>query len=454
MRARILALVAVLSVIVPGTGSAQAADPEIYAVVVDGRRFIITGENLPRGRKRRVIVGEGIELKVTRAPNASLLVARLPAGTAPLPPGSYRLLVTKDDLSATFDVTIPDGNGETGPPGPPGPAGPPGPPGETGVAGAAGAPGEPGPTGPPGEPGQAGEPGPRGADGAPGEPGPVGPTGPPGETGPQGPPGEPGATGEQGPPGEVGPAGPQGEEGPRGPEGQPGEAGPVGPPGLPGATGPIGPEGPAGPAGPPGPKGDQGDQGERGPPGNIRIAGQTCPPGKFLVGFDGSTGLICWEPGDPPVGSVQLFFEGTVQDPGDFEGARGRVSGMIVFDPLAADSRPNNPRTGLYFSRGVDGYRMEFEIEGFGTCSVESAGIEVSLDGLTNADYVNFGSSTDCGRVLAVTFSTADGTLPSDALPDRAFMSDPSNFTSVTLFGPGGNPMLAPITSYRFEGSW
>ena len=183
MRARILALVAVLSVIVPGTGSAQAADPEIYAVVVDGRRFIITGENLPRGRKRRVIVGEGIELKVTRAPNASLLVARLPAGTAPLPPGSYRLLVTKVDLSATFDVTSPDGNGETGPPGP---AGPPGPPGVTGVAGAAGAPGEPGPTG------------------APGEPGPVGPTGPPGETGPQGPPGEPGATGEPGPPGEPG----------------------------------------------------------------------------------------------------------------------------------------------------------------------------------------------------------------------------------------------------------
>ena len=89
MHARhLLALGAILSVFAPGMGWAQAANPEIYSVVVDGRKFIITGENLPRGSKRKVILGEGIELKVTRAPNTSLLVARLPNGVGLPPPGS------------------------------------------------------------------------------------------------------------------------------------------------------------------------------------------------------------------------------------------------------------------------------------------------------------------------------------------------------------------------------
>jgi hypothetical protein len=230
--------------------------------------------------------------------------------------------------------------------------------------------------------------------------------------------------------------------------------GPTGPAGPEGPRGPEGAQGPTGAQGSPGPKGDKGDPGEPGPAGDLALAGLTCPPGKFLVGFDDNAGLICWKPGDPPVGSVQLVFEGTVQNPGELTGANGAVSGVIVFDPLAPDSRPNNRRSGLYFSTGVDGYRMEFDINGFGTCSQNNAGVEVGLDGLSNADFVNFGGSTDCGRVLAVSFATADGVLQSDALPSQAFMSDPANFRSVLLFGPGATQFIAVITSYQFIGSW
>jgi hypothetical protein len=479
MRVRsISALVAVLSAFVSGTIQAQAANPEIHSVIVDGRKFIITGENLPRGGKRKVYLGEDLELRVTQAPDSTYLVAKLPPGVEPFAPGDYRLLIVKNERSAEFIVTIPDGNGRQGPPGPPGEqglAGEPGPPGPPGEQGLAGEPGPPGSEGPPGPQGEQGPPGEQGVAGPPGEQGPAGPSGPEGPRGPEGPqglPGPQGPTGEQGiagppgPEGQPGPAGPQGPAGPEGPQGitgpqgPPGEQGLAGPPGAQGPAGAPGPEGPRGPQGlqglpgSQGPKGDKGDPGEPGPPGELAVAGLTCPPGKFLVGFDDNAGLICWKPGDPPVGSVQLLFEGIVQNPGDFTGASGPVSGVIVFDPLAADTRPNDPRTGLYFSTGVDGYRMEFDIGGFGTCSQSNAGVEVSLDGLRNADYVNFGGGTDCDKFLFVTFTTADGALPSDALPTQAFMANPANFRSIVLFSPGANNFTASITSFQFVGSW
>ena len=102
----LLALVAILSVFAPGTGSAQAADPEIYSVVVDGRKFFITGRDLPRGKLRKVILGEGLELKIVRAPDPTLLVARLPNGVPKPSPGDYRLLVVKNDVSTEYDLTI------------------------------------------------------------------------------------------------------------------------------------------------------------------------------------------------------------------------------------------------------------------------------------------------------------------------------------------------------------
>ena len=77
MGTRIGLIVAILSVFVSGTVQAQAPNPEIHSVVVDGRKFIITGQNLPRGGKRKVILGENLELSVTQAPDVSLLVAKL-----------------------------------------------------------------------------------------------------------------------------------------------------------------------------------------------------------------------------------------------------------------------------------------------------------------------------------------------------------------------------------------
>ena len=218
----ILALVSVFCVFSSGAVLAQAADPEVFSVILDGRKFIITGANLPRGKDRKVILGEGLELTVKRAPNDSLLIARLPTGVPALSPGDYRLLIVKNDLQAEFDLTIPDSDGEAGPQGEQGPPGEQGPQGERGVAG---------------PPGQDGEQGPPGRDGIPGEPGPPGEQGPRGE---QGLAGLPGQDGEQGPPGR---------------DGAPGEPGPPGPPGqngIPGAPGLVGPPGPPGEQGPPG----------------------------------------------------------------------------------------------------------------------------------------------------------------------------------------------------------
>jgi hypothetical protein len=231
MRTRTLALVAILSAFAPGMGSAQAADPEIHTVIVDGRKFIITGENLPRGKLRKVILGEDMELKINRAPNDSLLVARLPNGVRSVAPGTYRLRIVKKDLSAEFEVAVPDPTaargprGEQGPPGPPGEPGPPGRDGEAGEQGLAGPPGEQGPSGEQGPPGQDGAPGEQGPPGPPGEQGPPGErgvAGPPGEQGLAGPPGEPGPPGRDGAPGEQGPPGPPGEQGPPGIQGPPG----------------------------------------------------------------------------------------------------------------------------------------------------------------------------------------------------------------------------------------
>ena len=114
---QILALVFVFCVFSSGAVLAQSADPEVFSVILDGRKFIITGANLPRGKDRKVILGEGLELTVKRAPNDSLLIARLPTGVPALSPGDYRLLIVKNDLQAEFDLTIPDSDGEAGPPG-------------------------------------------------------------------------------------------------------------------------------------------------------------------------------------------------------------------------------------------------------------------------------------------------------------------------------------------------
>ena len=69
---------------------------------------------------------------------------------------------------------------------------------------------------------------------------------------------------------------------------------------------------------------------------------------------------------------------------------------------------------------------MEFEISGFGSCTSDRAIVEVGLDGLANADDVNFAGSTGCDRLLTVTFVTPDDTLSPEALPTRAFRSDPA----------------------------
>ena len=59
-----LALGAVLSVFAPGMGLAQSADPEIQSVIVDGRKFLITGSNLPTGFGLKIFIGEGLKLRV------------------------------------------------------------------------------------------------------------------------------------------------------------------------------------------------------------------------------------------------------------------------------------------------------------------------------------------------------------------------------------------------------
>ena len=154
MHSRILALGAILSVFAPGMGLAQSADPEIHSVIVDGRKFLITGSNLPTGFGLKIFIGEGVKLRVKPGADADNIVARLPTGVQRLEPGTYRLAVTNDDISVPFEVAVPpvDGGGEQGPPGPQGEQGPPGEPGPPGEKGDKGDTGEQGIAGPPGPP--------------------------------------------------------------------------------------------------------------------------------------------------------------------------------------------------------------------------------------------------------------------------------------------------------------
>ena len=282
---------AILSAFAPGMVSAQSVDPAILSVIVDGRKFLITGRSLPTGSGRKVVVGEGLKLRIKPGATEDFIVARMPSGTPLLEPGTYRMVVQKLDTKVLFDVTVPDvakaagTRGEQGPPGEQGVAGPPGkdgeqgPPGEQGVAGPPGEDGtrgQPGDEGPPGEQGVAGPPGEDGARGRPGD------QGPPGDQGVAGLPGQDGARGrpgDQGPPGEQGVAGPPGEDGARG---RPGDQGPPGDQGVAGLPGQDGDRGPPGDQGPPGQDGDQGppgEKGEQGVAGLPGLPGEQGPPG-------------------------------------------------------------------------------------------------------------------------------------------------------------------------------
>lgn len=128
----------------------------------------IRGANLADRRAPSVDLA-GWELDVLSFGPGEVLAALPPD----LPPGSYRLVVTRghgSKRSDSFDVTI-------GAVGPPGPIGPQGPEGEEGPPGLPGPQGDPGPMGPQGPIGPAG---PAGSPGSPGPRGPEGPAGPPG----------------------------------------------------------------------------------------------------------------------------------------------------------------------------------------------------------------------------------------------------------------------------------
>jgi collagen triple helix repeat protein len=150
------------------------------AVSTDQTTLFVTGANF--GSRPLVILANIVLGGVQVSSTGGQLTALMPA----LPPGSYRLVISRgSDRSAGMDVTV-------------------------------------GAVGPKGEIGAVGETGPQGAKGD------------QGETGPQGVKGDTGAQG---------PIGPQGPEGPQGAIGSIGLAGARGVPGLPGAAGPQGPSG-------------------------------------------------------------------------------------------------------------------------------------------------------------------------------------------------------------------
>jgi len=152
------------------------------AVSTDQTTLFVTGANF--GSRPLVILANIVLGGVQVSSTGGQLTALMPA----LPPGSYRLVVSRgsgSDRTAAMDVTV-------------------------------------GAVGPKGDTGATGPEGPQGAKGDQGE---TGPQGVKGDTGPQG------------------PIGPQGPEGPQGPLGSIGIAGARGVPGLPGAPGPEGPSG-------------------------------------------------------------------------------------------------------------------------------------------------------------------------------------------------------------------
>jgi hypothetical protein len=99
--------IAILSAFAPGMVSAQSVDPAILSVIVDGRKFLISGRNLPTGSGRKVVLGEGLKLRIKPGATEDFIVARMPTGTPLLEPGTYRMVVQKLDTKVLFNVVVP-----------------------------------------------------------------------------------------------------------------------------------------------------------------------------------------------------------------------------------------------------------------------------------------------------------------------------------------------------------
>ena len=143
------------------------------AVSTDQTTLFVTGANF--GSRPLVILANIVLGGVQVSSTGAQLTALMPA----LPPGSYRLVISRgsgSDRSAGMDVTV----GAVGPKGDTGTTGPEGPQGAKGDQGETGAQGPIGPQGPEGPQGAIGSIGIAGARGVPGLPGAPGPQGPSG----------------------------------------------------------------------------------------------------------------------------------------------------------------------------------------------------------------------------------------------------------------------------------
>ena len=103
----VLVALAIVSAFAPGMVSAQNVDPAILSVIVDGRKFLITGRNLPTGSGRKVVIGEGLKLRIKPGATEDFIVARMPSGMPLLEPGTYRMVVQKLDTKVLFNVAVP-----------------------------------------------------------------------------------------------------------------------------------------------------------------------------------------------------------------------------------------------------------------------------------------------------------------------------------------------------------
>ena len=103
----VLVALAILSAFAPGMVSAQSVDPAILSVIVDGRKFLIVGRNLPTGSGRKVVIGEGLKLRIKPGATEDFIVARMPSGMPLLEPGTYRMVVQKLDTKVLFNVAVP-----------------------------------------------------------------------------------------------------------------------------------------------------------------------------------------------------------------------------------------------------------------------------------------------------------------------------------------------------------
>jgi len=190
-----------------------------------------------------------------------------------------------------------------------------------------------------GEKGDTGPQGVQGIQGPKGDTGAQGPKGDTGETGAQGPQGaqglkgDKGDTGVQGPQGEKGDTGPQGLQGIQGPKGDTGEQGPKGDTGETGAQGPQGVQGLKGDKGDTGAQGPQGEKGDTGPQGPQGIQGPKGDTGKGLdiVGRVDSVDQLpsaaeqseFWNVGHTAPYSIYMFNNGTWENQGQLQGAKG-----------------------------------------------------------------------------------------------------------------------------------